>query len=919
MLKASPKSLVFLAFIIMLGIFIGFYAWLSFDLKKNLNHSQEERLVLNNLTCLDKLNSAIAHIERNEKPYLIKKRIASIQEIVKSYGTAFAALNELKKNCGNQFLSCAAIESLDSLVYEKQVLSKKVIFLSVNNHPDSALQLIGSAYDSLLIEKLSSQYGHLFKAQQDQLFLVQNLHKNQTEKANRLLMIIAILTISFFGFSMWWLLQQITQKDLLLVENQSYIEIINSNASAIKKLQLQEHQLAESLKQNNELLEVQVNSQTQLIKDVFQRIKQVYIGTDNHGQIVYANGKLDIVFGTTANEMMGKYIGDYLYKLAGKPLIALLESNQTQSEKANIEFIHPKNGKWYDATVYYAENGFSIIIRNITKNKLDELELKKSREMYEYISKANEIILHAKNADNLFAQICELSVSYNEILFTWIGLPDKTTLQIKPYLWAGHEAGYLSAIKKISFTEDSPQGRGPSGRAVREGIHYYCNDIEHDPSMEIWREEALSRGFKSSIALPIKTNGQVVALFTMYASKAFYFTNEQIVLLLNVSENISFALQAFESETKRRESESQLLKLSQAIEQSSASIVISNLEGKIEYVNPAFTNLTGYSFEESIGKNPSILKTGKTSAFEYAQLWQSLLQKKPWHGEFCNKKKNGELYWEYAVISPIVNEQGQVTNYVAVKENITERKRLQEEQQHMTFDLLQRNKDLEQFSYMLSHNIRGPLTNILGLISAVKTGLIKLEDVLVLKGIDQSASSIDQVIKDLTEILQVRKFSIESKEHFELASVLASVQNNLKNLIQEKGAIIHANFSQCNQLFNIKTYLENCFYHILLNALKFGKPNQAPKISIHSEMIQDNCIIHFRDEGIGIDLKRHQEYLFKLYKKLNVEIEGRGVGLFMVKTQLEFMGGSIQVFSEPGEWTDFSISLPLKTAEPNQD
>ncbi|OYU57022.1 MAG: hypothetical protein CFE25_07335 [Chitinophagaceae bacterium BSSC1] len=914
MLKASPKSLVFLAFIIMLGIFIGFYAWLSFDLKGNLNHSRNERMVLNNLACLDKLNTAITHIERNERPYLIKKKIGSIQEIVKSYGIAFDALDMLRKNCGNQFLNCNDIVFLDSLLQEKKRLSQKVIFLSVNNKPDSALQLLTTASDSILIENLIVQYDGLFKSQQNQLLAVQNLHQLQTVNANRLLIFIAILTILFFGFSMWWLLKQITQKDYLLEENQSYIEIINSNTSSIKKLQEQEHQLAESLKQNNILLEEQVSNQTILIKEVFERIKQVYIGTDSNLNIVYANGKVDVVFGFSANQMLGKPIANYLFQIAGKPLVDLLHNAKPYSGKSNLEFVHPQNGKWYDASIYYAENGISIIIRNITKNKLDQLELQKSRLMYEFISKANEIILHAKKADDLFSQICELSVSYTDILFTWIGVPDEITKVVKPIIWAGQGADYLAAIKNITIT-DSPTGRGPSGKAIREGIHYYCNDIEHEPVMEIWREHALARGFKSSIALPIKTNGNVVALLTMYASSAFYFTNEQIGLLLNVSENISFALQAFHTEGQRRKTETQLLKLSQAIEQSSASVVISDLEGRIEYVNPAFCNLTGYTMEEAIGQNPRILKTGRTSEFEYMQLWQSLMDKKTWHGEFCNKKKNGDLYWEYAVISPILNHNGEVTNYVAVKENITERKRLEEEQQQMTVDLLQRNKDLEQFSYMLSHNIRGPLTNILGLVAAVKNGLIKIEEGLILEGISKSANSMDQVIKDVTEILQVRKFSVESKEDLDLGLVLESVQKSLVNLISEKNAIIEANFSKINQLFNIRTYLENIFYHLLLNGLKFAKPGQVPKIIIWSEQDLDTCLIHFRDEGIGIDLTKHSEHLFRLYKKLNLDIEGRGIGLFMVKTQVEFMDGDIKVYSEPGYWTEFLIRLPLKQME----
>jgi len=103
MLKASPKSLVFLAFIVMLGIFIGFYAWMSHDLKDNLEHSSNERIVLYNLACLDKFNSSLNTIERSSKPYLIQKRIWSIQDIVKNYGIAFEALGQLKKTVATSF------------------------------------------------------------------------------------------------------------------------------------------------------------------------------------------------------------------------------------------------------------------------------------------------------------------------------------------------------------------------------------------------------------------------------------------------------------------------------------------------------------------------------------------------------------------------------------------------------------------------------------------------------------------------------------------------------------------------------------------------------------------------------------------------------------------------------------------------
>jgi PAS domain S-box-containing protein len=140
--------------------------------------------------------------------------------------------------------------------------------------------------------------------------------------------------------------------------------------------------------------------------------------------------------------------------------------------------------------------------------------------------------------------------------------------------------------------------------------------------------------------------------------------------------------------TDYKRTEKDVRKLSRAVEQSPASIVITNPKGDIEYVNPKFTRLTGYTMEEVSGKNSRILKSGETPREEYARLWKMIKDGKSWHGEFHNRKKNGELYWESVSISPIFDESGEVTNFLAVKEDITERK-LAEEALRETTDHLE--------------------------------------------------------------------------------------------------------------------------------------------------------------------------------------------------------------------------------------
>ncbi len=148
--------------------------------------------------------------------------------------------------------------------------------------------------------------------------------------------------------------------------------------------------------------------------------------------------------------------------------------------------------------------------------------------------------------------------------------------------------------------------------------------------------------------------------------------------------------------TRRKSVEGELVKLYRAVEQSPATVVITDVQGAIEYVNPKFTSLTGYSFDEAIGQNPRVLKSGEQGRDFYAKLWKTILSGEEWRGEFHNKKKNGELYWEQASISPIRDRDGKVTHFVAVKEDVTARKAAEEALRESEEKLRQRNEAMEK-------------------------------------------------------------------------------------------------------------------------------------------------------------------------------------------------------------------------------
>ena len=180
-----------------------------------------------------------------------------------------------------------------------------------------------------------------------------------------------------------------------------------------------------------------------------------------------------------------------------------------------------------------------------------------------------------------------------------------------------------------------------------------------------------------------------------------------------------------------------LLQLSWAVEQNPATIVITDLNGSIQYANAKFFEITGYTVEEVLGKNPRILKYGHTSGDEYKLLWETITNGKVWHGEFHNRKKNGEMYWESATIAPIKNKEGIITNFLAIKEDITIRKNAQDK--------------LRKIAWNQSHEIRGPLTSIMGIVEALKFDLTIDEKLMLINKLDEATKKLDLAIHNIVQ------------------------------------------------------------------------------------------------------------------------------------------------------------------------
>ncbi len=227
--------------------------------------------------------------------------------------------------------------------------------------------------------------------------------------------------------------------------------------------------------------------------------------------------------------------------------------------------------------------------------------------------------------------------------------------------------------------------------------------------------------------------------------------------------------------------------------------------------------------------------------------------------------------------------------------------------------LLQQNHHLEQFSYIISHNLRGPSARIIGLISIFnKENLQDPDNLPLLEHLHTSVSELDMVVSDLNEILLIRNHDYEPKEEVNLNEVIHNTLHSLQTNIESSGAAIQVNFSEASTLYTIKSYVSSILYHILSNAIKYRCPRRPLEIMLETRIVNSFVCLAITDNGSGLDLTQtNLKKLFSLYQRLHPQTSGKGVGLFLVKEQVDAIKGMIEVESEPDRGCTFKVYFPV--------
>jgi PAS domain S-box-containing protein len=595
------------------------------------------------------------------------------------------------------------------------------------------------------------------------------------------------------------------------------------------------------------------------------------------------------------------------------------------------EFEFPDGGKgWFDIRCQPAPEGLFILSIDIGERIARERELERMTRLYAALSQINQAIVRMPKRNELFRKVCRILVDDGGFRMAWIGLPSPESRLLPAAQW-GDEYNYLKSI--VVYTDDRPEGHGPSGTAFREGRTVISNDMLNDPNMLPWRVEAGRRGFHSCGGFPIRLKNAVYGTLSVYANEVGFFQDREIALIEEAANDVSFALGNFEREEDRRRAKAVALRekhFSDTMIESLPGIVyLYNMAGRFLRWNRNFATVSGYSAKEIAGMNPLDF---------FLEEHKRLVE-----------QRIAEVFakGESTVEAPFIAKDGRATPYfftgrrfvfdgepcvVGMGIDITERVHAEEQLKTLNLELedrvRQRTAELEsangalafasraksQFLATMSHELRTPLNAIIGFTGTLLMrlpGPLTSEQEMQLKTVQTSGRHLLSLINDLLDVAKVELGKSEMTFRSVVAQgVVAEVVAPLRPLATEKGL----EFRDIAPVENItmrtdRRALCQILINLVSNAIKFTERG-----SVSIELRRRAGAVEFivSDTGIGMAVE-DQARLFNAFTQLDNSstrrYEGAGLGLHLSQKLAELLGGVIAVESEPQKGSRFILTL----------
>lgn len=668
-------------------------------------------------------------------------------------------------------------------------------------------------------------------------------------------------------------------------------------------------------------------------------------------------------------------------------------------------------------------------------------QLQRAKGLQAGLTRANQAALSATDETALCQEISQALVGLGGLRLVWFSWVDETTRRLVPGVWAGESSDYLKDFV-CSVDSDDAHGRGPSGRAVREGRIVVCADLLTDPSVQPWRDKVVHYGFRSSACAPIRAGGRRGAITAYSGEPGFFgeevaslmsrlaadiehglgliatraeharvhallresesryrslFENDHVVMLLidpatgdireanpaavayygwdhdtlvhkNVadinqlsSEEIGEELRrAAEGErrffefrhrladgsirdvevrtgpvcfggvrllysivndvTEKHRTDARLHLMQSVLEAAPSGIVIADVIGRIEWVNPAFVKMTGYSLEEVVGRNPNILRSGRQGPAFYEKLWGTISHGRVWAGELQNQRRDGSIYWEHMVVAPVPTPSGAIGHYVAIKQDISSHKEMEKQ--------VARTQRLESIGLLaggIAHDLNNVLAPILMAMDLFKIRYPLPADQERLEMIRKSAERGAGIVR---QVLTFARGVDGERMRLRPEHLVKEVRNLLFETLPRNIELPIVMEENLPAVVGDATQLHQVLLNLGVNArdamrqggvLTFGARREhlaEPLITASGLTVPpgDYLVLFVRDTGSGIP-PEVIEHMFEPFYTTKPRGEGTGLGLSTVLGIVRGHGGGLDVVTRLGAGTEFRVLLPAVSDE----
>ncbi|MGQ1910427.1 PAS domain S-box protein [Marinifilum sp. RC60d5] len=655
--------------------------------------------------------------------------------------------------------------------------------------------------------------------------------------------------------------------------------------------------LREQVEKNKEASE-EIRLQKTFFENLFENSPEAIIILNNQDRIIRVNREFERLFEYTQAEAEFKYINDLIvpsnFKLEGQDatisaakgeVVDITTVRQTKSGKQiHVQVLGKPVMLDNDQISVYA------IYRNISEHVWNQKRQLIMLEISEILNSSQTSIRMIHRIGKKLAPIIGSGKLFLELI-----APDKRGF--RAYSLDSPNYENIEFAKSLSFL------------VLKHKKKYH---LKGDEIGELIKENTINVTVvpKMWLGLPLINEGVVLGVFGISSDIDYSDLNPESVKLLEL------AVVQLAAGVAKKKREIELKMLNTSMEQSPASIVITNREGCIEYVNPKFCQISGYSAKEAIGKNPRFLKSGFTAKEVYVQMWEHLVKGEEWVCEFLNVKKNRELFWERASFSAIKDEYGKITHYVAVKEDITERKKFEK-------DLLEAKNKAEESDRMksaflanVSHELRTPLNAVIGF-SNLCNDSMQIDEILeFVQLINKSGNQLFGIIEDILNFTMIESGGMaKSETEFLMINFFEEVKKQAieKQRLENKDRLelkftIPANFKK----ILVKTDFQRLL-HVVMNLFKNGLKFTNEGVVEFGYYVSDGSLkLYVKDTGVGIE-KDKKDIIFEKFRQVDDTITrtfgGTGMGLAISKKIMDMLGGKIEVESEPNSGSTFTLIL----------